>query len=149
LVILALAGVVLMAGAQISGRTICPMIKRIWTPSWTLFSGACVIWLLAGFFVVFDLVKLRRLAFPLMIVGMNSIFVYVLACLLRPWTWKMIEIHLGWIVKSSLGGSLQRLVFGSEGFNPVFLPIVESLSVLLVFWLVCLWMYRHRIFVKI
>jgi predicted acyltransferase len=29
------------------------------------------------------------------------------------------------------------------------MPIVESLSVVFVFWLVCLWMYRRKIFVRI
>jgi heparan-alpha-glucosaminide N-acetyltransferase len=146
---LALAGVGLMVAAQITGWLACPVIKRIWTPSWTLFSGAYVVWLLAAFYVVFDLTRLRRLAFPLAIVGMNSLVVYVLVCLLRPWTWLMIEIHLGWIVKSAPVAAVLRLAFGPDGFNPAYLPVVESLSVLFVFWLVCLCMYRQKCFVRI
>jgi len=146
---LALAGLALMAAALVTGWTICPIIKRIWTPSWALFSGAWVVWLLAGSYALFDLAGLRRLAFPLVVVGMNSIVVYVLACLLRPWTWLMIKIHFGWIVDSAPVAAALRMVFGSQGFDPVYLPIVESLSVLFAFWLVCLWMYRQKFFVRI
>ncbi|MHB1035116.1 MAG: acyltransferase family protein [Pirellulales bacterium] len=149
LIILALAGVGLMVAAQISGWTVCPVIKRIWSPSWALLSGAYVVWLLAAFYAVFDVAGLRRLAFPLAIVGMNSLAVYVLVCMLRTWTWKMIDIHLGWVARSERAGAVLRLAFGPDGFNTIYMPIVESLSVVFVFWLVCLWMYRRKIFVRI
>jgi predicted acyltransferase len=36
--------------------TICPIVKRIWTPSWAIFSGGLVVLLLAGFYWLVDMV---------------------------------------------------------------------------------------------
>ena len=76
-----------------AGEYACPIVKRIWTPSWVLFSGGWVIWMLAAFYLVFDLCRLRWLAFPLIVVGMNSIAMYMMGQLLRPWAIKTVKIH--------------------------------------------------------
>ena len=42
--------------------------------------------------------------------------------------------------------------FGQKVFNVLgesYAPITESVLVLLVLWLICAWMYRQRIFVRI
>src|SRR5436309_9621786 len=71
---LALAGVIGVAiGALLGWLGICPVVKRIWTPSWTLFSGGWCLLLTAGFYVIIDLWNQRRWAFPLIVIGMNSI----------------------------------------------------------------------------
>ncbi|MGK0199034.1 MAG: heparan-alpha-glucosaminide N-acetyltransferase, partial [Yoonia sp.] len=41
---LLLAGVPCLVIGIFAGVTFCPIVKRIWTPSWALFSGACVVW---------------------------------------------------------------------------------------------------------
>ena len=61
---------------------ICPLVKRIWTPSWTLFSTGWVLLTLAGFYAVVDILGFRRWTFPFVVVGMNSILIYVMAELL-------------------------------------------------------------------
>ena len=50
-----------------------PVAKRIWTPSWALFSGGYVITLLAIFYILFDIFPFKRLAFPLVVIGMKGL----------------------------------------------------------------------------
>lgn len=144
----------------VAGATCCPIVKRIWTPSWVLFSGGYVIAMLGIFHVLFDLSPLRRLAFPLVVVGMNSIFVYMMGQLCRTWlAQKVVGIHFGWAIRDTLGmcavrcGWADRLGVSATEAGPLmmelFAPVVTSLSALAVIWLLCYWMYRQRIFIRI
>lgn len=143
-----------------AGATCCPIVKRIWTPSWVLFSGGYVIAMLGIFHVLFDLSPLRRLAFPLVVVGMNSIAVYMMGQLSRTWlAQKVVGIHLGGAIRQGAewwtvrAGWDQKLGVAPEEAGPLvlelFAPLVTSLSALLVIWLLCYWMYRQRIFIRI
>ena len=71
------AGRPLAAGTILDQTGISPSVKRIWTPSWALTSGGVVLWLLAAFYHVIDVRGRREWAFPLIVVGMNSIAIYV------------------------------------------------------------------------
>lgn len=51
LLYLLLAALGCWALGVIAGATCCPVVKRIWTPSWVLFSGGYVIAMLALFFL--------------------------------------------------------------------------------------------------
>jgi predicted acyltransferase len=82
--------------------------------------------------VQFDVMGMRRLVFPLVVVGMNSLFIYCLHDLLR-----------GRI------DSAIKVFSGSYTFLGVFAPVAQSCSVLLVIWLIAYWMYRRGIFVKV
>jgi predicted acyltransferase len=73
---------------------------------------------------------------------MNSIAIYCMAQLLKPWVATTLRIHLG-------QGIFQGTYFGRELFAPIYAPIVQSMAVLLVLWLICWWMYRSKIFIKI
>lgn len=149
LTILVSAGAVLMAAGLATGWTICPIIKRIWTPSWALYSGAWVVLMLAAFYALIDMAGYRRWTFPLVVVGMNSIVMYMMAQLMKGWTWSMVNIHLGPLMKWGPIDQALRWLYGPDGFPPVYLPIVQSASVLLVFWLICWWLHRQRLFVRI
>lgn len=123
-------------------HSVCPIVKRIWTPSWVLFSGGYAIWLLATFYFLFDVLPLKLLALPLVVVGMNSIVMYMMGQMLRPWvTEKVVRTHFGELFKTVFGpGALD-----SQGIGAVVLPT----ATFLVFWLIALWMYRARLFVRI
>lgn len=155
IVVMLAAGVGCLAlGAALHFAGVCPIVKRIWTPSWALASGGLVIWMLALFYLVFDHWGWRRLAWPLAIVGMNSIVVYMLAQLLKPWTLRVLYTHLSvpyayftdWL-SGQTGRSYSPSLFGGAG-DP-YQPLYESLAVLAAFWLVCLWLWRQRIIVRI
>ena len=126
------------AGLALNHFGICPLVKRIWTPSWTLFAAGCTLWMLAGFYLVIEVVRLRFWAFPLVVVGMNSIAIYCMDKLIRPWILDTLKIHLGEDVFSGYGR-----------IDDVFVPVVQNVVAMLALWLICFWMYRRKIFLKI
>jgi predicted acyltransferase len=130
------AGVACLALGWLLDRAgVCPNVKRIWTPAWTLFSGGWCFLMLAGFYGVTEAVGLRAWAFPLVVIGMNSIAIYCL-------------VHLmDGFIKSSLKTHLGQGVFRSWG--EVYEPLLTGAAVLAVFWLILFWMYRRRLFLKI
>ena len=144
--ILFLAGVVSMALGLVAGYTVCPIVKRIWTPSWTLFSGAYTLWILASLYGLADVLSYRKWAFPLIVFGTNSMLVYWMGQLLRGWTAGQIKIHFGsipWPFAESTATLREYIT------NGVYSPILQSLLVTLVFWLVCLWLYRQKVFLRV
>jgi heparan-alpha-glucosaminide N-acetyltransferase len=119
--------------------TLCPIVKRIWTPSWAVFSTGWTLLMLAGFFWVIDIVGLRRWSFPLVVVGMNSIAMYCMAQLMKGWVRGTLKTHFG-----------QDIFTGPPGsFLATYGPIIDAAAILFVLWLVCLWMYRQKVFVRI
>jgi predicted acyltransferase len=141
-VLLCLAGLFCLGLGLLLDATICPSVKRIWTPSWAIFSSGWTFLMLAGFFGIIDIWGYQRWAFALVIVGMNSIAVYMMAQMLKPWTSDTLRRHLG---QHLFEGSY----FGVRWFDPVFEPVAKSAAFLIVIWLASLWMYRQKIFVKI
>jgi predicted acyltransferase len=113
----------------------CPIVKRIWTPSWTLYSTGWCCLILAALYAVIDLRGWRAWSFPLVVVGMNSLAIYSMGMLLRGWTAKTLQTHFG------------EDVFKVFGANPA--PFVQATLVGLIFWLVCWWMYRRKIFLRL
>ncbi len=85
----------LAAGWGLGELGVCPVVKRIWTPSWVLFSGGWCFLFLAGFYAVLDVVNVRFWAFPLRVIGMNSIAAYCMAGLWRPFIARNLTTHLG------------------------------------------------------
>jgi predicted acyltransferase len=133
---LAVAGVIaLTAGAACGSLGICPVVKRIWTPSWVLFSGGWCFLLLAAFYLVIDIWGRRRCAFPLVVIGMNSIAAYCIAHLFDGFISSSLNIHLGEGVFKFFGQAYQ--------------PLIHGAVVLLVMWLILFWMYRRKLFLRI
>jgi heparan-alpha-glucosaminide N-acetyltransferase len=128
-----LAGLALGAALHFLG--LCPIVKRIWTPSWTLFSTGWVLLILAAYYYVIDVRGYRRWTFPLVVVGMNSIAMYFLVHVIADYTSRALRIHLG------------RSVF--EVFGPAVAPITIGAVTLGILWMMLWWMYRRRIFIRI
>ncbi|HEY7427164.1 MAG TPA: hypothetical protein VH682_23220 [Gemmataceae bacterium] len=139
----------------LAGEFVCPIIKRIWTPSWVLYSAGGTFAMLAGFFWIIDIVGWKRWAFPLVVVGMNSIAMYCMAQLMKGWVGNSLRIHLGPLALPSLSHIVQPLLaMMNVTVDPVWLnntfgPITQAAAVLLVLWLICLWMYRRGVFLRI
>jgi predicted acyltransferase len=130
------AGIIgLASGALLGALGICPVVKRIWTPSWTLFSGGWCFLLLATFYGAIDVAGFKRPAFPWVVIGMNSIAAYCIAHLFDGFIFKNLKTHLG------------QDVF--KLFGDVYEPFVQGAAVLLVFWLILYWMYRKKLFLRI
>jgi len=133
---LILTGVAALAlGAIWDWSGLCPMVKRIWTPSFAVFSAGWALLLLAGFYAVIDVRGYRRWAFPFVVAGMNCIALYCMSMLMKPFIRERMRMHFG------------QKVF--ESFGEMYAPMVEMVTILTVLWLVAWWMYRRKIFLRI
>lgn len=132
----AAVGVVLTAAGWALGVAgICPVVKRIWTPSWTIHSGGLCFLILAGFYAVMDVSGWKAWSFPLRVIGMNSIAAYVLAHVMDDFTVAMFRTHFG--------------PDAFQVFGPPYEPFVRGVAILSIIWLVLFWMYRRRLFLKV
>jgi predicted acyltransferase len=133
LLVAGVAGIALGLALHFAG--ICPIVKRIWTPSWTLFSGGICFFFLATFCWLIEVKEWRRWAFPLVVVGMNSIAAYLMVHLFESFILSSLRIHLG-------NGPFQVFGTGVE-------PLMRGLTVLLIYWLMLFWMWRRKLFLRI
>jgi predicted acyltransferase len=127
------AGIAL--GLALHYSHICPVVKRIWTPSWTIFSGGICFLFLAAFTWIIEVRGWKKWAFPLVVVGMNSIAAYCMAHFLEGPLESSLRIHLGANFFGFAGSGLQ--------------PFWEGATILLCYWLILLWMYQRKLFLKI
>jgi predicted acyltransferase len=111
---------------------LCPIVKRIWTPSWAVFCSGWTLWILAGFYWIIDVRGWKGWTFPFVVVGMNCTAMYCMWQMFKGWVFQSIQTHLG-----------HRL------FETAYGPIWASLAWTLVLWLILYWMYRRKIFLKI
>lgn len=128
-------GVGLGAGWGLDALGVCPVVKKIWTPSWGLYSGGAACLILAGFYLVMDIWKLRRWALFLTVVGMNSIAAYLIAHLFQGFIADALTRHFGHRV-FEVGGA-------------AYAPFVHGLMVLVIEWLMLWWMFRRKLFLRI
>lgn len=123
------------AGAFAAGLALSyfnPLVKRLWTASFTLYSAGWVLLVMLVFYWLIDVRGYRKPAFPLVVVGMNSIFIYSVNEVLRGWLNKAVGVFTG-----------------NFQFIGTPAPVAQSCAVLLVMWGLCYWLYRRRIFFKV
>jgi heparan-alpha-glucosaminide N-acetyltransferase len=123
------------AGLLLHVTGVCPIVKRIWTPAWTLFSGGVCFLFLSAFCWVIEVKAEKKWAFPLIVVGMNSIAAYLIAHLFEDFIISSLHTHLGTNTFAILGAGLEPLVLG--------------ITVLAIDWLMLYWMYQRKIFLRI
>lgn len=110
-----------------------PIIKKIWTASFAIYSLGFTLLALAAFYWVFDVKQWRRWSGPLVWVGMNSIFIYLFHEVLYKWLRQTGLVFTGWAVAwwGGWGQALNEcLVVGFQIY-------------------VCYWLYQRRIFFKL
>lgn len=133
MVVVGLVG--LVAGEALERFGLCPIVWRLWTPSWTLYSGGWCFLFLAGFCLLIEVWKVQRWAFPLVVLGTNAITIYCLK-------------HL---IDGFIRGSV-RTHFGENAFKvfgEVYEPLMSGGATIIVLWLIALWMYRRRVFLRV
>lgn len=109
-----------------------PINKKLWTSSFVLLTGGLSIMLLAAFYWIIDMRGNRIPAFPFMVIGMNSIFIYF-AVRFIPFN----RIAF-WLVSTT-----------SQGFWGRSQTLVAALIELSMEGLLLLWLYRRKIFIRI
>jgi predicted acyltransferase len=108
-----------------------PIIKNLWTSSFVLFAGGWSLLLLALFYGVIDLLRWRAWAFFFVVIGANAITAYLLP--------HVIDFE-----------KIGHFFFGGvERHAGAFGPVVAALGVLAAQWLLLLYLYRRRLFLRV
>ncbi|MDR7132440.1 putative acyltransferase [Algoriphagus sp. 4150] len=135
LLIAALAG--LLIGYGLDFLEITPIIKRVATTSFSLVSSGWAILALAFFYWLVDVKKKNSWVTPFVIVGMNSIFIYLFAEILgHRWLYGFIGIFSGGI-------------FDAIGIEEPVTAVITAFLTLGAMWYVCYFLYRKKIFFRI
>jgi predicted acyltransferase len=130
------AGVIGVAlGLALDRVGVCPMVKRIWTPSWVLFSGGICFLVLGLLYALIDLTGYAGSTYPIRVIGRNSIAAYCLAHLIDDF------------IRSSFRTHLPKDFFGYWG--GAYEPLATGAAVLAVYWLILFWMDRRKIYLKV
>ena len=109
-----------------------PIIKRICTTSFTLYSTGWVLLMLLAFYWFGEVKGYRKWTFPLIVIGANSIFIY-----------SVHQVLQGWLNRALGVFTLQFTWLGD------FAPVAQACAVLLVMWYLCYWLYKRKIFFKL
>ena len=128
--LLAWGGLLTIAGAARS--TAFPINKHLWTSSFVLFTGGLSMLLLALFFFIFDMCRMKRLAMPFIWIGANSIAAYLLAGILP-----RAELALN-----------QVFNIPTDPTSETGLLILCAANVLLIVSVMCI-LYQRRIFLRV
>ena len=119
-----------MVGLALS--PVIPNVKKLWTASWTFYSTGWVLLIMLAFIILVDVWGWKKAAFPLVVVGMNSIFIY----------------SLGHIIRRSIDHAISSFSGGFE-FVGALAPVAQHCAILVVFWYLCYFLYKHKIFLKV
>jgi len=132
-----IGAVLIFLGITLAETGVCPIVKRIWTPSWVLYSGGICFCMLAFFHATTDAIGYSGWSWPLRVIGANSILIYCIADTpgIAAWIIKQFHTHFG----------SQMFAFAGEKSQGV----IESAVVLILEWLFLVWLYMKRIFIRI
>ena len=73
----------------------------------------------------------RKAVFPLVVVGVNSIFIYSMHMVLHGWFDRGVGVFTG-----------------HYEFLGVFSAVAQATTIFAAMWLVCYWLYRRKLFIK-
>jgi len=90
-----IGALLLFAGYTADWLNLCPNVKRIWTPSWVMFSGGWCYMMLAFFLLTTDFIGQSDWSYPLRVIGANSIVAYVGSHLIERFLIATLKLHFG------------------------------------------------------
>lgn len=135
IIILAILTLIAGYGLDILGLT--PIIKRIATSSFTLASGGWCLLALAFLYFWIDVLNHKKFLSFFTIVGMNSIFIYLFF---------EIVVHR-WLFDYS--NTIVNGVISPIGLSNTVILIISALTLFMVQWYLCYWLYKKKIFFKV
>jgi predicted acyltransferase len=113
-----------------------PLIKNLWTSSFVLWTGGWSLLLLAVFYAIIDVLKLRSWAFFFVVIGMNAITIYLAEKILEfP---RLSEFFFGGLAK----------ICAERAGSPAGAVVLSAGAVALA-WLLVYHLYRHKIFLRV
>ncbi|SEW45158.1 Predicted acyltransferase [Chitinophaga sp. YR573] len=110
-----------------------PINKRLWTSSFVVYVGGWSLLLLSFFYWIIDVAGFRRWAFPFIIIGTNSILIYMCAEGL---------VNFGYTADYIFGGMIRQVAL-------VWQPVLIAVSVTSVQLIFLYLLYRNKLFLKI
>jgi predicted acyltransferase len=108
-----------------------PIIKHIWTSSMVLFAGGWSLVLLALFYLVIDVLRLRFLAGFFIVIGMNAIAAYMVTHAV------------------DFAGIADFFLQGLAKWTGPWHHVLRAAGGFAILWLILFYMYRKRTFIKI
>jgi predicted acyltransferase len=112
-----------------------PVIKILWTSSYVLIVGGWSLILLGLFHAIIDVLRFRAWSYFFVVIGVNAITIYMAA--------RIIPFDR---IASFFFGGLAKF---SGQYAPGSRPVVLAAGVLAVEWLLLLYLYRRRIFLRV
>ena len=132
LLIMVTSAVVLMAIGVLWNYDF-PINKRLWTSSFVCYVGGFSILLFAFFYLVIDVMGFHKWAFPLILIGSNSILIYIAFEGL---------VNFGHTAEFVFGGIIKYL--------PLLLqPVFTAISVTFVQLILLYFLYKRKLFLKV
>jgi predicted acyltransferase len=125
-------GIALIAAALIIDQW-HPIIKKIWTSSFVLYSGGISVLMLAAFYLAIDICRLRLGTKWMIIIGSNAIFAYV--------AWHLFE--------PAFTSASSVFVDGMKRFIGNWYQTVLYFGSFIVLFLILKFMYNRKMFIKI
>jgi predicted acyltransferase len=109
-----------------------PINKNLWSSSFVCWTAGISLLLFAVFYFFIDVMGYKKWAFPLVVIGMNSITIYLAQRV----------IYLGYTSDFLFGGL-------AAFFNEIWQPVIIQLAYAVTCWLLLYWLYKKKIFLKI
>lgn len=111
-----------------------PIIKNLWTSSYTLYTAGWSCLLLGIFYGVVDGLQWRRWGFPFLLIGMNPLVIYLLT------NTKWIDFH--YIAEFFLG-------FTYSHASSAMIPVWQEVTTIAVQFVFLYWLYRRKFFWRV
>jgi predicted acyltransferase len=108
-----------------------PVIKKVWTSSYTLVAGGWSAIILGAFYWIIDVRGAKRWAYFFAVIGLNPITIYLGQRI----------VDFGKIAEFFAGGAAQ--------YAGTLAPIVLGVAVLTVKWLLLRFLYKQRIYLRV
>lgn len=110
--------------------TFYPIIKACWTSSFNLLTGGIGFLLMALFYWIIDVKGWKKWSFFFRVIGMNSIFIYLL--------YDLVDV-----------GRTSKLLFGWTVLWGEFGQIINVAGAILMVWFLLYYMYKKNIFLRV
>jgi predicted acyltransferase len=108
-----------------------PINKNLWSSSFVLRCAGLSLLLLSLFYLVIDVWRFRAWTLPLVVIGMNSILIYMAPRF----------IDFGYTANALFGGVLKH--------TDMYQPLLLAIAIVTVKWLMLYLFYRKRIFLRV
>jgi predicted acyltransferase len=126
-----IAGIVCVTTGIVWGRYL-PIIKHIWTGSFVILALGLSLFLLGLFYLIIDVIGLKKWAILFTVVGMNSITIYMAVQF----------VNFNYTAKALFGGFIHLVPQSCR-------EILMCLAVLFLEWLFLYVLYRRKIFLRL